>query len=296
MIVTRILVVAVLAASSVAYADLTKEQCVDAHSRGQDAKEQGHLSLARKLFLQCAQSSCPSIVQGDCARFADELNRLQPSVTLAARDGNGADLPDTTVYIDDVLVATRLDDGRPHDIDPGKHVFKFSNGGHDEVVTVVIGTGEQGRAVTATFGAATPKPVAGAADNGAVRAAVEPPAPHMVHPLAPKIVMYGGAALGVVGFAFASFELTRIPSQCSLGDHVCNATPGDPVYNSAHNAVELSNIGWIVGGVGAAAFVGGLVWYIKTGHMEGPAESEHVSVAPWFSGTGGGLAISGPLR
>jgi hypothetical protein len=296
---TRILVVAVVsvwAASSVAYADLTKDQCVDAHSRGQDAKEQGHLSLARKLFLQCAQSSCPSIVQGDCARFADELNRLQPSVTLAARDGNGADLPDTTVYIDDVLVATRLDDGRPHDIDPGKHTFKFSNGGHDEVVTVVIGTGEQGRAVTATFGPATPpKAVAGA--DSSLRAAATPPEPHMVHPLAPKVVMYGGAALGVLGFAFASFELTRIPSQCSLGDHVCNATPGDQVYNDAHHAVELSNVGWIVGGVGAAAFVGGLVWYIKTGHMEGQeGATEHVSVAPWFSGAGGGLEISGPLR
>jgi hypothetical protein len=295
MIATRMLVIAVLAASAVAHADLTKEQCVDAHSRGQDAKEQGHLSLARKLFLQCAQSSCPSIVQGDCARFADELNRLQPSVTLAARDANGADLPDTTVYIDDVLVATRLDDGRPHDIDPGKHTFKFSNGGHDEVVTVVIGTGEQGRAVTATFGAATPKPIVGAQPVPASTA--PPPAPRVVHPLPPKIVMYGGAAVGVLGFAFASFELTRIPSQCSLGDHVCNATPGDPVYNDAHHAVELSNVGWIVGGVGAAAFVGGLIWYVKTGHMEGQeAATEHVSVTPWFGGTGGGLAISGPLR
>ena len=55
--------------------DLTKEECVDAHSKGQDAKEQGKISLARKLFLTCAQSSCPNLVQGDCARFADELSR-----------------------------------------------------------------------------------------------------------------------------------------------------------------------------------------------------------------------------
>jgi hypothetical protein len=293
MIATRVLVLAVLATSSAAYADLTKEQCVDAHSRGQDAKEQGHISLARKLFLQCAQSACPAIVQGDCARFTDDLNRLQPSVTLAARDGGGADLPDTTVYIDDVLVATRLDDGRPHDIDPGKHVFKFSNGGKDEIVTVVIGAGEQGRAVTATFGS----PVAAAGGSGAaIHAQVEPPKPKMVHPFVPKLVMYGGAGLAVVGFAFGTFELTRIPSQCSLGDHVCLATPGDPVYSQAHSAVTDANIGWIIGGVGAAAFVGGLVWYVKTGHMVTPDETAPVAVTPWFSPGGGGLAISGSLH
>ncbi|HWE28728.1 MAG TPA: hypothetical protein VHB97_12045, partial [Polyangia bacterium] len=174
MIVTRILILAVLATSTAAYADLTKEQCVDAHSRGQDAKEAGHISLARKLFLQCAQSACPQIVQGDCARFADELNRLQPSVTLAARDSNGADLPDTTVYIDDVLVATRLDDGRPHDVDPGKHVFKFSNGGRDEVVTMVIGSGEQGRSVIAMFHAPQSANAAPAA-GGSVHEAIAPP-------------------------------------------------------------------------------------------------------------------------
>ena len=54
------------------------------------------------------------------------------SVSLAARDASGNDLPDTTVYIDDMLVATRLDDGKPHDVDPGKHVIRFNNGGHDE--------------------------------------------------------------------------------------------------------------------------------------------------------------------
>jgi hypothetical protein len=298
MIVTRVLVLAVLATSSAAYADLSKEQCVDAHSRGQDAKEQGHISLARKLFLQCAQSSCPSIVQGDCARFADELNRLQPSVTLSARDGNGADLPDTTVYIDDVLIATRLDDGRPHDIDPGKHVFKFSNGGKDEVVTVVIGAGEQGRAVVGVFGSPTSAPGTGGAGGGntAIHAEVAPPQPKTVHPFLPKLVMYGGAGLAVVGFGLGAFELSRIPSQCSLGDHVCLATPGDPVYAQAHSAVSNANIGWILGGVGTAAFVGGLVWYIKTGHLVTPGETGPVTVTPWFSPGAGGLAISGSLH
>jgi len=54
---------------------ISKDQCIDAHSRGQDAREQGKFSLARRLFLACEQPSCPPLVQSDCARFADDLTR-----------------------------------------------------------------------------------------------------------------------------------------------------------------------------------------------------------------------------
>src|SRR5438270_9544454 len=86
----------------------SKEACIDAHSKGQDARDAGKLSLARKLFLTCAQSTCPELIQGDCAKFTDDLEREQPTVSFVARDGQNADLPDTAVYVDGVLVATRL--------------------------------------------------------------------------------------------------------------------------------------------------------------------------------------------
>ncbi|HEY5946584.1 MAG TPA: hypothetical protein VIV40_13875, partial [Kofleriaceae bacterium] len=118
---------AILASSTLAFAD-PKEACLDAHSRGQDARDQGKITFARKLFLTCAQSGCPAAVQGDCARFADDLSNLQPTVNFVARDGNGNDLPNTTVYLDGMLVATAID-GKPVDVDPGNHTVKFSNGG-----------------------------------------------------------------------------------------------------------------------------------------------------------------------
>src|SRR3954470_23644657 len=147
----------VTAAGSIASAEeLTKEACIDAHSKGQDAKDQGKISLARKLFLSCAQSTCPALVQGDFARFADDLSRSQPTLSFTARDGAGADLPDTTVYIDGVLTVTRLDDGKAHDVDPGAHTIKFIHGSKDQVVTVVINAGEKGRTIAATFGDPVP--------------------------------------------------------------------------------------------------------------------------------------------
>jgi len=288
----RLFVIAILATFVPAVAsagDLSKEECLDAHGKGQDAKEQGKLTLARKLFLTCAQPSCPTLVSNDCARFADDLTRQQPSISLAARDGSGTDLPDTTVYIDDVLVATRLDDGRPHDVDPGKHVIRFTNGGKEQTVTIVIGAGEQGRTVAATFG----QPKAGGPNltSSSSPAAPKPAAPQDIHPTGAKALMIGGLVVTVAGAAFGAFELSRVPSQCSISTNQCAAAPGDQVFSDAQSAVHLANLGWVATGIGLAAAIGGTVWYY-TG-VKHPENKEHFAVAPWASSDGGGFAVGG---
>jgi hypothetical protein len=291
---TKTLIAVLIAISVPAFAGPSKEECIDAHGKGQDAKEQGKISLARKLFLTCAQTSCPGLVQGDCARFADELSRMQPTISLVARDTNGADLPDTTVYIDDVLIVTRLDDGKPHEVDPGKHVVKFSNGGRDRVVTVVIGAGEQGRTVAAQFDApasATPTRPVLSLQQDPVAAAPKPHGPKTTHPGGSKILMIGGAALAIGGTGLGIFEMMRVPSNCSISTHQCAAPPGDPSIANARSAMETANIGWMVGAVGVAALAGGITWYV-TGSK---TEKEHLAVAPWASPTGGGFAIGGSL-
>lgn len=281
-----VLVLALLVPITATAGELSKEECIDAHSRGQDAKEQGKLTLARKLFLSCAQSSCPSLVSNDCARFADDLGRQQPTLSFAARDGMGNDLPDTTVYVDDALVTTRLDDGKAHDVDPGKHVVKFSNGGRDEVMTIVIGAGEQGRTVSATFGAKqVPQPQQLRQD-----VAAKPAGPQVVHPTGSRALMIGGLAVTVAGAAFGAFELTRVPSNCSISSNQCAAAPGDPVFADAHSAVANANIGWIITGVGLAAAVGGTVWYFTGAHTE---TKEHFAMTPWADQHGGGFALGG---
>ena len=264
----RSIVVAILLASvSVASAgDLSKEECLDAHSKGQDAKEQGKISLARKLFLTCAQTSCPSLVQGDCARFADDLGRLQPTISFAARDGAGSDLPDTTVYLDGVLLLTRID-GEPHDVDPGNHTVKFTNAGRDQVVTVVVGSGEKGRTVVGTFPSPeAPKPVIGPALSKA-----PPPKPvaHTTHAAGAKYLIAGGGLLALGGAGLSFYGYSKIPANCSLSTHECAAPPGDPAFGKAHSAVRDVDYGMVLGGVGLAALAGGLIWYATSGHEEG---------------------------
>ncbi|HEX5060856.1 MAG TPA: hypothetical protein VFV99_15925 [Kofleriaceae bacterium] len=280
---------AILASSSLAYADLSKEACVDAHSRGQDARDSGKITLARKLFLTCAQSGCPAAVQGDCARFADDLSNLQPTVNFVARDGNGNDLPNTSVYVDGMLVATSID-GRPVDVDPGNHTVKFSNAGKDEVVTVVIGSGEKGRVVQARFGSATivSNPGGGIVD----RPAPKKQGPTVVHPKGALAVAIAGGVLALAGGGVVFYGRSQMPSQCDLSTHECAAPPGDKVFGEASSAASTINLGYATAGVGVAVLAGGLVWYFA-GAKTIKESSEQQAVAPWVNANGGGVAVMG---
>lgn len=281
-----------IAIASPAFADgPSKEVCVESHSKGQDARDQGKLSLARKLFLTCAQQTCPALVQGDCARFADDLGRTQPSIGFVARDGNGADLPDTTVYVDEMLVTTRID-GTLHELDPGKHSIKFVHAGKEQLVTVVVGSGEKGRSVSATFGAATPPP----ALTGTTTTPAKPvePVETTTHPKGAKVMIIAGGAMAVGGIALGVFGMTRVPDGCSISSHECAAPPGDPVFDEASSAMRLVNIGFIAGGVGIAATVGGLVWYFK-GSKTTKEASDQQALKPWLVPGGGGISFTGRL-
>jgi hypothetical protein len=285
-----LVIAASLAASSLASAgELTKEECLDAHSRGQDAKEQNKLSLARKLFLTCAQPACPALVQGDCARFADDLSRIQPSITFAARDGSGADLPDTTIYVDGVLVVTRLD-GAAHDIDPGSHTIKFQNGSREKVITVVIGSGEKGRTIAATFGSPqiVPPPPPIVRPDVAVHRA---PRSYTKHPGGAKALIYGGTVLVAAGAALGIAGVLRVPSTCSLSTHECAAPPGDPSLSNASSAMVMTDYGWTLGITGIAAIALGTYWYL----YGAKTVTERVAVTPWIGPTGGGVAVAGAL-
>lgn len=278
-----------------ATADISKEACIDAHSRGQDARDAGKISMARKLFLTCAQSACPAVVQNDCARFADELSRQQPTISFVARDEDGNDLPDTAVYVDDALVVTQLDDGLPHDVDPGKHVVRFENAGREKSVTVILANGEQGRTVVATFPGRARPSGGNAAPGGTSLAQTGPPKIRTVtrHPSGAKWLMLTGGVLAAAGLGFGAYEITKFPSNCSLSSHECVAPPGDPSLGKASDAVKWGQIGFAVGAVGAACVIGGLVWYIQGAHTEHP--DFQLSVEPMLVPDGGGIAFGGAL-
>jgi hypothetical protein len=211
---------------------------------------------------------------------------LQPTVIFVARDGNGNDLPNTTVYLDGMLVATVID-GRPVDVDPGNHAVKFSNGGKDEVLTVVIGSGEKGRVVAARFGSATASPSGGGGGDKTDR----PRGPVVKHPKGAMVIAIAGGVLTVAGGAVAFYGRSQIPSNCDVGTHECAAPPGDPVFKKASDSAGTMNLGIVTASVGVAALAGGLVWYFAGAKTI--KESSDQAVAPWVNSSGGGVQVLG---
>jgi len=283
-------VVVVVALTNPAAAEVSKEACLTAHGRGQDAQDQGKLSLARKLFLTCAQSACPALVRDECAREVDDLARMLPTLSFAARDRSGADLPATTVYVDDILTATRLDDGKAYEVDPGKHVIKFVHGGTDQIVTIVVGSGEKGRSVVATFG--TERPASEVEPLGVTNQPMTATQPvrkaQRDEPSrgGPKVVMALGGIIAVGGATLSVIGFVRIPARCSFSTHECTASPGDPVFEQAASAVRLSNIGMLTAAIGLTAVTAGVVWYLASE----PAKKERRVVSPWITPEPGGMA------
>jgi hypothetical protein len=279
-----------LLASAAEAAPPTKDDCVDAHGKGQDAREAGQLAQAGRLFLLCADAACPDLVRGDCARFADEIQRLQPSVTFAARDGAQRDLADTAVYVDGTLVAPRLGDGKAHDIDPGHHEVRFVHAGKEVLVEVVVNQGEKGRAVVGTF--ASPAAQAGGSAAAQVGGpTVAPDTPELKRPAAPLVLVGLGAAAVAAGGALLTIGLVRIPSNCSLTTHLCAAAPGDPAFGKAASGVTLVNLGTLVGGAGALLFGGSMIGYFA----QAPRQVKSAWLSPWAGPGGGGLQVSGSL-
>lgn len=237
----------------------SREECVEAHGRAQDLRERGQLARARQTFLSCAQSACPTVVQQDCSRFSEELAQLVPTVTFGARDANAADLPTTTVYVDDALVATRLDDGRTYELDPGKHVVRYVHDGKETSLKVVLNQGERGRLLVATFldRSALPKREAAPADAAEVAASNE-----ARRPLLPLVVAGVGAAAAVTGAVLFAVGSSSVPDACSMSTKECATAPNDPAIGKAESGVRLANTGLAVGIGGAVTLLGGLVWYL----------------------------------
>lgn len=257
-----------------------REECVEAHSRAQDLRERGQLSRARQLFVSCAQSSCPSLVQQDCARFGEELAQLVPTVTFSARDANAADLPLTTVYVDDALVATRLDDGRSYEIDPGKHVVRYVHDGRETTLKVVLNQGERGRLLVATFvdRAAPPRrdlhePLAEPAPA---------PAPEPRRPIFPLVVAGFGAAAAITGGVLFGIGASSVPDGCTVSTRECAAAPNDPSLGRAESSVRLANAGLALGIGGLVTIATGLVWYFVQPTSAADSRRGRIA-APWLT-------------
>jgi len=194
-----------------------KGRCISASEQGQQLRDSGKYKAARDAFAECARDACPALVRRDCTRWLTDVTQLWPSVVFGAKDPSGNDVTAVTVTADGTAMTATLD-GKPVQVDPGNHVFRFETKGFHAVErTVLVRAGEKSRLVVAQFGdvAATPAQNAGT-EPATAPAQTSPPIPTGVW-------VFGGLAVLAFG-AEAFFGISGLDQRSSLYSQPCAKT------------------------------------------------------------------------
>ena len=269
------------------------EQCMTASQRGQAARAEGHLRVARDNFGVCTSDTCPAVIRRDCARWQEELSAAIPTVVLSAKDSSGRDLIDVTASIDGSVVAEKLD-GKAIAVDPGAHTMKFEVKDRPPVEQqALIREGEKIRVISVTIPDVTPAP---GKDPAKTEPVTPPPETERKHTVYPWIVVgVGAVALGVGAVIFATAP--DLPPTCNADTRRCSAIPNETPDQSAARAGDAKDSqrrppqGLVLGGAGLLLIAGGLIWHFV--EPTGPAKTAKLQWSPWASTSSGGLAVQG---
>lgn len=145
----------VLAPTKSARAD-EREACATAADKAQQLRDEGKYRAERESLLVCARDVCPAPIKRDCLDWLQQLEQVAPTVVLSAKEGT-KDLSEVKVSVDGTVVTDKLD-GKPIQMDLGKHTFRFEYAGQTKEEEFIIGAGQKNRNVSVTFGAAAPPP------------------------------------------------------------------------------------------------------------------------------------------
>jgi hypothetical protein len=301
---SRVALAAVLVAAGVvsgpARADVTKSQCIDANTRGQELRRDGKLSAAGEAFRTCSVPSCPALLRDDCTRRLDEIEHAQPTIVFDAKDAGGRDLSAVKVTVDGKPLTERLT-GAPLAVDPGEHVFTFEVAGQPpSSQTFVVKEGEKDRRERIVLGGgAAPAPTPSGPAQGPAPAS--PPASSAPPPDegmgTRKILGLTAAGLGVVGVGVGAVFGLMTSSQASQQKTDCASATSCKSHDAAlsdHSSAStdgaISTASFIAGGVLLA--VGGVLFFTG-GHAAEPGATTALVVAPSVGPGGAGMLLKG---
>lgn len=257
-----------LAVETAARAD-DREQCASAADQAQQLRDEGKYRRAREQLLMCARDVCPAPIKRDCLDWLSQVESTAPTVVFGAKDAT-KDLSDVKVYVDGVAVTDRLD-GKPLQMDLGKHTVKFEYQGQTKEEDVIIGAGQKNRNVTVTFGGA-----AGAGAGAGAGGGTPPPGGETSKEgsIVPALVVGG---IGVVALgSFAVFGLGGKSDVSHLED-TCKPHCAESDVDKARTKLIIADISL---GVGIVAL--GVATYLLVTRPKGEAELKtgHASAPP----------------
>lgn len=269
-----------------ARADVTA--CLDAHAEGQRASKAGQWKLASELFAACASNdACPEPVRAECVDFYAAAQKSVPTVIFSATDARGRDVAAVRVYSGEALVSETLD-GRALVLDPGTHRFRFVFGSGEVVEKdVLIREGEKNRIVNARAAAAAPAlPPAGST-------------PEPENPERASLPTSFWIASGVGAVALASFGVFALAGRgeqstidaCSPNCDTSRRANYDAMRRNYLIADVSLGIAVVSAGVATWSFLSSRKDPTAARGSRRERQSAGVSVAPFVSGSGAGVAF-----
>jgi len=247
-----------LASETVARAD-EREQCASAADQAQQLRDEGKYRRAREQLLICARDLCPTPIKRDCLEWLSQLESVAPTVVLSAKEGT-RDLSDVKVSVDGVVVTEKLD-GKPIQMDLGKHTLKFEYAGQTKEEDFIIGAGQKNRSVGVTF---TP---------AAAPAVVAPPPKDSGGSIVPALVVGG---IGVV--ALGSFAIFGLGGKSDVDDlQACKGHCAETDVDKARTKLIIADISL---GVGVVALGVATYMFVTRPKVEADVKTGHASTKP----------------
>jgi hypothetical protein len=282
--------------TAVAFAD-DKATCLDATSKGQRFKIAHKLVEAREQLLVCAAAACPSVVQADCATWLIEVERALPTVVISAKNDAGAFLVDVKVSVDGAPFASKLD-GQSLPVNPGLHTFHFEGAsGTSADRPIVVREGEKTQSVAVVLAAASVTPAAPPGGRAPDLASAPSDSGGGASSESGGGTMWGGwktagwivGGAGLVGIGVgAAFGVIAIEDKRNAhcdANNVCDAGTASGIKSAAN----VSNVGWIAGGVLLAGGAALVLFAPRASHDAAAG----LRVAPWIAASGGGMVAGG---
>ena len=137
-----------LACVPVASAASEKEECSKAYVTAQTQKLSHELLSARATLLVCTHTCAPfmhgQMVQ-DCADWLVDVNARIPTVIFSANTPSGKAVLQAQAFVDGAGPKPLF--GEPTEVDPGQHVFTFTNGRETVEKTATVLEGIKGQLV-----------------------------------------------------------------------------------------------------------------------------------------------------
>ena len=271
-----------LAGEGVARAD-DREQCATAADQAQLLRDEGKYRRAREQLIVCARDVCPAPIKRDCLEWLSQVESTAPTVVFGAKDGS-KDLSDVKVYVDGAAVTERLD-GKPVQMDLGKHTVKFEYQGQTREEEVIIGAGQKNRNVTVTFGGAAASG-GGGGSGGPAGPTGSAPAEGGGGSLVPAIIVGG---VGVL--ALGSFAIFGLGGKSDVSDLEKNCKPrcAQSDVDSAKTKLLIADISL---GVGIVALGVATYLVITRPKIEPDVKTGHASNARTITLPKRGLSVS----